>query len=220
MEAIQNRHAVRRYLDRAIPEEVRSVLNEEIERYNEASGLAFHACYDEPTGFRGAMAKYGGFSGVHNYFALCSPESGGDEVAVGYFGQKLVLLAQHLGLNTCWVGLTYNKKNLKAQLDDDEDLTIVVSVGYGENQGKPHKSKPLEKLGRVEGDGPMPDWFIQGLEAAVLAPTAVHQQKFSFVLDGDTVHAYPGSGSYVQIDLGIAKLHFEIGANSDQWHWA
>lgn len=30
---------------------------------------------------------------------------------IGYYGEQLVLLAQALGLNTCWAGLSYRKVN-------------------------------------------------------------------------------------------------------------
>ena len=69
-------------------------------------------------------------------------------------------------------------------------------------------------------DRPLPDWFRAGAEAALLAPTAMNQQKFLFVLDGNKVSAKAGFGFYTKIDLGIAKCHFEIGAGTDNFKWA
>jgi hypothetical protein len=138
---------------------------------------------------------------------------------VGYYGERLVLLAQHLGLNTCWVGLSYDKRKARAELTDDDQLGLVIAIGYGANTGKPHKSKPLDRLGAVKGGGPMPDWFRHGLEAAALAPTGFNRQLFILELDGTKVHATPGSGRFAAIDLGAVKYHFEIGANSDEWQW-
>lgn len=66
----------------------------------------------------------------------------------------------------------------------------------------------------------MPDWFKSGVEAALLAPTAMNQQKFTFALDGEKVSAKAGKGFYSKIDLGIAKYHFEIGAGKDTFRWS
>lgn len=43
----------------------------------------------------------------------------------------------------------------------------------------------------------------------MLAPTAMNQQKFKFVLKGDQVEAASTGGFYSKIDLGIVKYHFE-----------
>ena len=59
----------------------------------------------------------------------------------------------------------------------------------------------------------MPDWFKAGIEAALLAPTAVNQQKFTFTLDGDTPSVgVSANGPFVRLDLGIVKYHFELGS--------
>ncbi|MCL2785063.1 MAG: hypothetical protein FWD55_06450 [Propionibacteriaceae bacterium] len=218
--AIKDRHAVRKYLDRAIPGEVRSVLDVEIERCNTDSGLSIRAFYDEPEGFQGGRTHYGNLRGVQNYFALVGQTGTDLDIDCGYYGQRLVILAQHLGLNTCWVGLSYNKTKVRSQMDSDEKLALVVALGYGENPGKPHPSKPVEKLGRVRVSDQMPPWFLAGLEMAALAPTALNQQKFSFDLEDNKVRAHKGIGSYTAVDLGIAQFHFEIGAAGAQWNWA
>ena len=128
----------------------------------------------------------------------------------GYYGERLVLRAQQLGLNTCWVAMTYTKIKTAFSIGPGEKLCIVIALGYGETQGVAHRSKAFEKAARVEGA--VPDWFKKGVEAALLAPTAMNQQKFQFVLDGDQVSAKAGIGFYTKIDLGIAAYHFEIGA--------
>ena len=219
LQSIETRHAVRRYLDRPIPAEVRAELDQAIQRCNDQSGLSMRARYDEPEGFSGAMAHYGKFRNVSNYLALIAQTGGEFDTACGYYGEQIVLLAQHLGLNSCWVGLSYNKRKARIGLDEDEKLALVVALGYGETPGHPHKAKPIEKLGAVRGDAVMPDWFRQALEAVAQAPSALNQQKYFFELDATTVTATPGTGSYVQIDLGIAKYHFEVGAGDADWQW-
>lgn len=67
--------------------------------------------------------------------------------------------------------------------------------------------------------GAMLDWFKKGVEAALLAPTAMNQQKFVFELIGDSVRAKSTGGFYSKMDLGIVKYPFEIGAANHTFCW-
>lgn len=120
-----------------------------------------------------------------------------------------MLKAQELGLNTCWVALTYGKS--AASVLDGEKEICVISLGYGKTQGVPHKSKPIEKLCNYSEN--LPDWFLQGMRAAMLAPTATNQQKFRFeLLEDGSLKISRGLGFYSKMDLGIVKYHFELGS--------
>jgi nitroreductase len=210
LQAIRERHSVRRYTDRKIEPEIRARLQDAAQEANRESGLRIQLCFDEPTAFGSMLAHYGMFHNVQNYIALVGKD--GAEEACGYYGEKLVLLAQTLGLNSCWVAMSYSKKKSRraVQILPEEKLIMVISLGYGVSAGKQHKSKPLEALGNL--DAASPAWFRSGLEAAQLAPTAVNQQKFYFERMGDRVEARAGKGPCTKTDLGIAKYHFELGA--------
>lgn len=218
MEAMKRRHSVRSFEDRAIADDARNKLQELLARLNRESGLNMQLVLNEPRAFSGFLAHYGKFSGVRNYIALVGKRGPGLDEACGYYGEKAVLKAQQLGLNTCWVALTYSKVKEAFRVEGGEKLCCVIAVGYGTTQGAEHPVKPIESLCRA--DGPLPAWFRRGVEAAQLAPTAMNQQKFRFSLKGNRVSAEPGSGFYTKMDLGIAKCHFEIGAGSADWHWA
>ncbi len=43
----------------------------------------------------------------------------------------------------------------------------------------------------------------------------MNQQKFGFMLDGDSVLAKAGKGILSDMDLGIVKYHFEIGSGKE-----
>ena len=217
MEATRARHSVRSYSDRAIEPEKKQALTEKIKEINAQSGLHIQLICDEPKAFDGFMAHYGKFSGVTNYFALIGKKSDDLSEKCGYYGEQLVLLAQQLGLNTCWVAMTYTKVKSAYQIDAGEKLVIVISLGYGNTQGVPHKSKAAAEVSKADTDS---SWFTGGVEAALLAPTAMNQQKFRFEKAGDKVTATAGTGFYSKIDLGIAKLHFEIGAGKENFRWA
>ena len=216
-EALRARHSVRSYQDRPLPADVVEALEAEIATCNRESGLHIQLVKDEPQAFGGFMARYGKFSGVKNYIALAGPKGPDLEEKCGYYGERLVLLAQSLGLNSCWVAMSYDRGKAACKLGAGEKLCIVIALGYGATQGVPHKSKAVEQVMAAKGE--VPEWFRAGVEAALLAPTAMNQQKFKFALEDGTVAASAGMGFYSKIDLGIAKYHFEVGAGRENFRW-
>ena len=209
LELMKQRHSVRQYKPRAIEPEKRAALNDLCSELNQKAELSMQIVYDEPNCFDSFMAHYGKFSGVCNYIALIGKKSPSLEETLGYCGEQLVLKAQALGLNTCWVAMTHGKS--QANVGKGEKQVCLISLGYGETQGVEHKSKPMQALCRCAQ--PMPEWFEKGMTAAMLAPTAMNQQKFYFELRADgTVKATCGSGFYTKLDLGIVKYHFEAAS--------
>ena len=218
-EAIVARHSVRQYMEKPIEAKKIEELKALIDECNREGGTHLQLVTDEPKAFAGGMAKYGKFSGISNYIAVVGKK--GADTLLGYYGEKVVIRAQMLGLSTCWVGLSFSKQPDSYQVLDGEKLFCVISLGYGANQGVQHKLKPIENFAVV--NGPMPEWFRQGVEAAIMAPTAVNQQKFKFILhDGNRVEAKAKFSliGYAQLDLGIAKYHFEVGAGKENFEWA
>ena len=205
LDTMKSRHSVRQYTDKAIPLALRETLDAAIREINAESGLSVQIFYDEPKCFDSFMAHYGKFVNVKNYIALVGTKA--DQEKAGYYGEKLVLKCQELGLNTCWVAMTHGKS--QAKLASGQKLLILISLGYGQTQGAAHKSKPLSELGQADRETA---WFHTGVEAASLAPTAMNQQKFRFELKNGTVTAKNLGGFYSKIDLGIVKYHFEAAS--------
>lgn len=172
IKAIEQRHAVRNYTDRKIEEDKVALLNKEIEECNRLGNLHIQLILDDPKTFTGFMAHYGNFKNVKNYIALVGKDSADLEERIGYYGERLVLKAQQLELNTCWVAATYKKRKCKCIVESGEKIVCVIAIGYGETQGVPHKSKPMNELCKV--DGKMDDWFEKGMQCAMLAPTAMN----------------------------------------------
>lgn len=218
MEAMKARHSVRQYMDKPLEKKAVEELQAEIDACNQESRLHIQLVRNEPKAFDGFMAHYGKFSGVTNYIAMIGKKGPDLEEKCGYYGERLVLKAQQMGLNTCWVAMTYSKIKTAFRIDDGEKLCIVISIGYGKNQGSAHKVKTADEV--VKGDGAQPEWFRAGVEAALLAPTAMNQQKFTFALSGNRVSVKAGIGFYTKIDLGIVKYHFEAGAGTEHFVWA
>lgn len=216
-EVMENRHSVRRYTDKKIDENLKKELLKVIEECNNESGLNIQLCTEEPKAFDSFMAHYGKFNNVKNYIAIVGNKSEDFQEKCGYYGEKVVLKAAELGLNTCWVALTFSKGNTVCKIKKGEKLCCVIALGYGETQGVAHKSKSIEELSKV--DGTMPEWFKKGMEAACLAPTAMNQQKFLITLEGNEVKAKALTAFYSKLDLGIVKYHFELGAGKENFKW-
>ena len=222
-EAIVARHSVRKYIDKPIEENLFKILQEKVEECNKVGNLHIQLVINEPKAFKGKMA-YGTFSGVSNYFAMVGKKADDLSERVGYYGEQLVLLAQTLGLNTCWVGLTYNNIKEAYEKGNDEKLCCMIALGYGDDPGRNLKRKTVQQVSNASDITPA--WFKKGVEAALLAPTAVNQQKFSFEYIGmknnrHIVKASKGFSliGYTKMDLGITKLHFEIGAGKENFEW-
>lgn len=219
IDAIKERHSVRQYTEMPIEQEKIDRLSALIDEINETSGLHLQLVTDEPEAFdTSKTARYGSFMGVRNYIALVGRKEKELQEKLGYYGEKLVLEAQMMGLNTCWVGLTFRKVLGVYEIEDDEKLMGVITIGYGENQGEKRKTRLPQNLSRADVDEP-PKWFRRGVECAMLAPTAMNQQKFMLTLEGNTVTAKAGTGYLSKMDLGIVKYHFEIGAGKENFEW-
>ena len=207
-EAIDARHSVRAYLDTPIPGEIRQELDRFVSHCNRESGLSISIQYDDPEGFDSRLAHYGRFRNVKNYIVLAGKKNGNFDFICGYYGEKIVLYAQSLGLNTCWAALTFNKRKVSQLIAPGEALCMVIALGYGQTQGSTHRSKGMKSV--VESVDAPPRWFEDGVEAALKAPTAVNQQKFAFTLrDGVPMARVKGWGGYAKVDLGIVCWHFE-----------
>ena len=214
LEAIRQRHSVRQYRPDRIEEEKTSLLKAKIDELNAKGGLHLQFIEDADKTYNKLFNRVSGLGSAPSVIACVGKDDKSLDQRAGYYGEKLVLYAQTLGLNTCWTG-TFNRKTITADVPESERLVISIAIGYGKDQGKAHKSKSKEQVS--EASGQRPEWFEKGLEAALLAPTAINQQKFLIKLNGDeSVEFIDKGGPFSQVDIGIVKCHFEIGSGKKQ----
>lgn len=224
LDAIHSRHSVRKYIDKPIKENLIRILQAKVNEVNAEGNLHIQFVTNEPKAFKGKMA-YGVFSGVSNYFVMVGKKDETLSERIGYYDEQLVLLAETLGLNTCWVGLTYNNIKEAYEKGNDEKLCCMIALGYGDDPGRNLKRKTVQQVSNASDITPA--WFKKGVEAALLAPTALNQQKFSFEYVGmknnrHIVKASKGFSliGYTKMDLGIAKYHFEVGVGDNVFDWS
>ena len=190
-DAIFERHSVRDYLEQPFPREIRYDLGEKADDISEEGDLNVQLVIGEKEAFSG-INSYGRFHGAQNYFIMIGRKSPDLDMRIGYYGEKIV---------------------------------CVIAFGYGKTSGVRHRIKTVSQVSNASEK--TPEWFLKGVEAALLAPTALNQQKFSFEYMGEgengkgLVRAQRGFSifGYTKIDLGIAMLHFELGAGKDNFEW-
>lgn len=179
--------------------------------------------------FIGILGGYGRVTGAPSALIFVGPSSPGADHHVGYTGEAAVLEATALGLQTCWVGGFFRGPvaNELAGTERSERVFAVSPVGHatstrpvgerlmpGTGPDKPRL--PLQVI--APGSERWPAWAVAGAEAVRLAPSAMHRQPWRLELDerGMTISADGASTPRVtkRLDIGIAMLHFELGARA------
>ncbi|MCR5314023.1 MAG: nitroreductase [Bacteroidaceae bacterium] len=214
-EAIFVRHTVRKYKDVAIDADIVRRLNERIDYINKEHDLNIKLVLNNGNGIWTFMKIFFA-KNVKNYLVLAGKNREGIDEELGYYGAELMLFAQTLGLNSWWVGGTYNKS--VAASTDGSVTTGVIVLGYGLTNGEQHKSKQMAEVCSYKGD--MPKWFKDGIESILLAPTAMNKQGFFLEGDGRKVTLTCKNGQYTGTDKGIVKYHFEVAAGKENFEWA
>lgn len=213
IQAMYARHAVRHFDGKPITGNHKKLLLAAIKKANKASGLNMQLITNEPKAFGGVKAKICNFTGCVNYLAIVGPKSKSLKEKAGYYGEEIVLKAQQLGINSCWVALTFNKIKNTYKVKKGEKLVLVIALGYGTTQGHPHESKKFYQV--VKNRGKLPPWFIKGAKYALLAPTGRNQQGFSIELLNGNLVKIKNRSLCNKVDLGIIKYHFKFGAQEN-----
>lgn len=214
IDAIRQRHSVRQYKSDRIEDEKVALIKAKIDELNAEGDLHLQFIEDADKTYNKLFNRVAGLGSAPSVIACVGKDDQSLDQRVGYYGEKLVLYAQTLGLNTCWTG-TFNRKNITADIPDGERLVISIAIGYGKDPGKERKTKSKEQLS--EASSQRPEWFEKGVEMAMLAPTAINQQKFLIKLNADESVAFIDKGGVLsQVDLGIVKCHFELGSGKKQ----
>ena len=230
LSAMKKRCSRRKYTNRPIDSKYVQQLEDSIALYNKESGLNIKLVIGSGAElFSGFRKSYGLFVGVQNYIAMIGSKTLPNRMEkVGRFGEKIILEATAMGLSTCWVGTSYDKNAAKELCEGNEELDCVIAVGYSDEKhslkermmeyGTHRQNKSKEAL--IEAEEHVPEWFKQGMDAVYLAPTARNLRPFVFEYkDGQVTASTTVPTETAMIDLGIAKLHFELGARVGSWDY-
>ena len=238
IEAIERRISCRAFTQQPVEQEKFEALANMIEQLNAESGLHFQL-FGPDNGGTELVLEPKMFAGTPPcHAALVGPAGPIPEEQLGYYGEKLVLYAEQLGLSTCWVAGTFDRSSARAEIAEGEVLHDVVPLGYPPEKmplkqrtirtGLRARSKKLEDLWR--GPTPLaqaPEWVRACIDAVGKAPSAINEQPVVFVQETEDA---PIRAQLVRVktgkeytDLGIAKLHFELVVNAcagdGNWEW-
>ena len=214
-ELIKNRHSVRKYKKLPLVEGHVNKIKEMLNEINK-NDLSFELVTNENI-FKNLILGYGFIKDCNNYIILGGKDDNCLEEKVGYYGEKLALELLDLGINTCFVGGTYKKKKVKNELKEGYRNVLVLAIGYGVNDGKLAKTKTFDEIS-ISKD--VPDWYKKGIEMVLFAPSAVNQKKWTFeYVSPNGVKIQSVGKLFPNVDLGIAKYHFEVGAGKENFEW-
>ncbi len=213
-EAMIYRHTVRKYKRKKLEADIVEKINDRIDLNNLIYNLNMKLMTQKKDAVKGLFKTFC-TKNVKNYIILSCDDSKDLLEKIGYCSADIMLYAQTLGLNTWFIGETYNKK-IETYADGKKVFGVIV-LGYGKTKGKKHKSKKVEEVSFY--DGITPGWFAEGVKASLLAPTALNKQAFFITGKGTDVTAICNNGKYTNIDLGIIKYYFELGAGKDNFSW-
>ena len=229
-EAINERVSRRKYVEEELEQMQLEKMQKLIDEYNQIGGFRIELVLNNGEAFKGFTRSYGMLLGVNHYFGFIAKDDDphADE-KIGYYGELLVLHATMLGLGTCWIGGTFSKSKTPFKLADGERLACLITVGKVE-ENPSSREKLIYKMTHRKtksagemftSDGRAPDWFLSGMDAVVKAPSAMNKQPVMFAYEGGRVTAAVKSTTkyLVAFDLGIAKLHFEVGSGGGVWEW-
>jgi len=218
LKAIEQRVSTRSYLSTGIDKEKLSVLIKEIEEGNHKYGLSISFLEDGSDAFNTFGKSYGMFKGVRSLIIMKGPQNDIHlKEKLGYVGEKVILKATSLGLATCWVGGSFERQNPIFSVSEGEEFICVITVGIATDK-KSIMGNMLNKIKRTKdldafytSDNAVPNWFLAGINAVQKAPSAKNSQKVQFSYNNGIVRAQvPDSYRFDLVDLGIAKLHFEL----------
>lgn len=199
IKAISHRHVVRKYLKREVGVEIKEQLLKRIKELNHDYHQKIKLVLNQSDGLnlfgRMILGK-----NANNYLVL----AGDDSEKLGYCGADLMLYLQALGLNSWFVGSTFNKAKLEAK---DGSVSGIIIFGYGKDDGCLHKMKAFNQVNHAKN---YPSWYEKGVKAALKAPTALNKQNFYFDYDKEQVELGVKKSPYAQVEAGILTYFFEL----------
>ena len=240
METIRKRRSVRTYAPEPLREQDLEKLTAYAKTLQNPFGIPVTVHVLE-TGVASAkkLGTYGVIKGTKTFLGVTVPKGALSLEAVGYNFEQLVLYAAHLGVGTCWLAGTFDRKAFTVAMNvgEDEWMPAVSPIGYPAE--KRAFSESLMRSG-LKADQ-RKDWadlffdgdfrtplsraaagdYAQPLEMLRLAPSATNAQPWRVLRQGGAFHFFAkvteGQGevdppNIQRVDVGIGACHFCLTA--------
>ena len=244
-EAVNKRYSVRNYDKQEIEEDKRKEIENFLSSIDNPFGKKVNYHFLDSIDMKNEenLGTYGVIKGARQYIGTTIKLEPMSLEALGYEVETLMLYLANLGIGTCWLGGTFNRKGFSKAMNIHEDEIFPIMTPYGYAASKKHaveivmrktikadKRKEWNELFFINdfhsnlskeesGDLKFP------LEMIRLAPSASNKQPWRILLQNNVCHFYeykePGySDSFPydiqKIDLGIAAAHFDFAVKEKQ----
>lgn len=227
IEEIGKRCSRRKYSDKMISVEEEAEILRIIEEINDDGDLEFEANINYGGEAFDGFNSYGLIRGCNSYIALIGDSRDKHiKEKIGYYGEYLVLKLTQMGLGTCWVGGTYDKKSIEKEIETkySDEIYCVIALGHIFGTEKTNFEKVIGFFGKnnksqkdiFKTENPLnenKEWIEKGLECVYKAPSALNRKPWRFWYNGKNICLKSNKESeFDKIDIGIAMLHFQMGA--------
>lgn len=230
-DALETRISCRAFEDRVIEEEKLLEIQQKINEINSSEGLHLQLYGPRVSGKPAIDLQANIFAGpVYHYIACVSHADAVSREKTGYYGEQIVLMATQMGLGTCWILTNFNQNTLRIKINPGEQFVAIILLGYAMKRIPTQqwliraqfrkRDKALSQAIETDTDQ-LPEWFINGVKAAQIGPSGVNYQPTVFCWKHEQVSAYmPKAIDLQDVDFGIAKYQFEVGARiKGVWEW-
>ncbi|MBV1756704.1 MAG: nitroreductase family protein [Dethiosulfatibacter sp.] len=210
MEIIKKRKSVRTYESKKLSEDdcdkIREYINNKENRigmFGTEIRLELIFADENESGKGLKIGTYGIIVNPQAYIAGCVDNTLSNMVEFGYVMEKMILFLTDLGLGTCWLGGTFDRKllNNEISLEEGEIIPSITPVGYPKNK-EGIKQKAMRILVKADQRLPWKDLFylydfslpmhktIEGilnepLEMVRIGPSASNKQPWRVLISED-----------------------------------
>jgi nitroreductase len=228
VQAIDRRTSKRIFKKQPVPSDLLNEISLLINKYNNESKLNLQIIDNAEKAFKSFLISYGKFKGIKNAIALVANKEVENYLEkVGFFGEQLLLRIVTMGLDTCWVGVNFNRKADVFKLDENEELVAVIVFGFAEDlptkfeddkYGITHRSTiTIEAM--TTNDQILPHNVEEGIVAILKAPSAKNKQPVKVEYKNKLLRLMVDPKPVENlVELGIAKAHYCI-VNGGRFEW-
>lgn len=238
-QAVRKRTSVRNYADQTIEAEKIQAIASFIDSLDNPFGKKVHFHFLDPSELKDQpnLGTYGVIKGASRYIGASIQDEPMALEALGYEFETVILYLAHLGLGSCWLGGTFNRKGFAAAMDIGEHTLFPAITPYGYGASRMHLTETMmRKVIRADHRKPWEKLFFSqdfqspltketagdlefALEMIRLGPSASNKQPWRILIKDGAVHFFeykePGySDSFPydiqRLDMGIAVAHFDL----------
>jgi len=238
-EAVRKRYSVRNYNNQEIEETKRKAIEVFVYSLDNPFGkrVNFYFLDNKVLKNTEKLGTYGVIKGATQYIGTTIKLEPMALEALGYEFETVILYLAHIGIGTCWLGGTFDRKGFANAMNIGEDEIFPIISPYGYAAEKKHiKEIAMRKLIKADHRKEWEQLFYKHdfqsplfkkeagdlefpLEMLRLAPSASNKQPWRVLVKDNVCHFYeyksPGysavfSYDIQRVDMGIAAAHFDF----------